>query len=125
MKQVVILVTLIGLVIGGITVLSRDVKYEAPIQAQEIIEQEQPVEPTAEELLYAEKLKIKEQEARLEAKRDIQIQELDAKSIEYSAHIAELQKEYDTYVAQKEAEIKETEAELASFIKATSLSKNE
>lgn len=114
--KITLAVIVIGLILGGITYKNKEVQYEAPIQAQEVMEVAVPNEPTAEELLFAEKMKIKEQEARLESKRDVQKQELEAKSAEYDARIAELQKEYDAYVDQKEIEIKSTEAELASFI---------
>lgn len=80
--------------------------------------------PTKEEQRLADLMKIKEQEAKLEVKRDIQKEELETKSAEYESKIAALKAEYSGYVETKNSEIKATEAELASFIKATVESKN-
>lgn len=96
-------------------------------RAQEVVEdvvESVPHEPTEEEMRLAELMEIKEQEAKLEVKRDMQKEEQKVKVEDYKTRIASLQKEYDTYVASSSAEIKSTEAELANFIKATSMLKN-
>lgn len=126
MTRLILIVTGLGVVLGGATVGYMKMT-EPETYTQEIIEtvKEQVVhEPTEEEKLLAERMKVKEQEARLEVKRDMQRNELKIKSAEYEEQIATLKKDYDAYTTAKEAEIKATEAELASFIKATTLSKN-
>jgi ribosome recycling factor len=112
-------------VLGGITYLymNKPVTYTQEIIIPQVKEEE-PKEVSAEDQHFAELMKIKEQEARLEAKVQVKKEEFDVKDAEYTAKIAELQKEYDSYVATAEADIKASQAELASFIKATSLSKD-
>lgn len=126
MKRFLGIVTVVGVVLGGATVGYMKMT-EPETYTQEIIEtvKEQVIhEPTEEEKLLAERMKIKEQEARLEVKRDMQKDEFEVKSAEYEEQIATLKKEYEAYTTATEAEIKATEAELASFIKAMALSKN-
>lgn len=118
MKRFLGIVTVVGVVLGGATVGYMKMT-EPETYTQEIIEtvKEQIVpEPTEEEKLFAERMKVKEQEARLEVKRDMQKDELAAKSAEYEAQIATLKEEYAAYTTAKETEIKATEAELASFM---------
>lgn len=126
MKRFLGIVTVVGVVLGGATVGYMKMT-EPETYTQEIIEtvKEQVIhEPTEEEKLLAERMKIKEQEARLEVKREMQKDEFAEKSAEYEEQIATLKKEYEAYTTATEAEIKTTEAELASFIKSTTLSKN-
>lgn len=118
MTRLILIVTGLGVVLGGATVGYMKMT-EPETYTQEIIEtvKEQIVpEPTEEEKLFAERMKVKEQEARLEVKRDMQKDELAAKSAEYEAQIATLKEEYAAYTTAKETEIKATEAELASFM---------
>ena len=126
MQRFLGIVTVVGVVLGGATVGYMKMT-EPETYTQEIIEtvKEQVIhEPTEEEKLLAERMKIKEQEARLEVKREMQKDEFAEKSAEYEEQIATLNKEYEAYTTATEGEIKATEAKLASFIKAMALSKN-
>ncbi len=128
MKKFLWTLLVLSVILGGIIWLG----YFSPLTTtvvtttQEVIENVTPEvkEPTAEEKQFAEIMKVKEQEAKLEAKRNVQKEELKVKSADFEAQINALKAERDAYVSQKETEIKATEAELASFIKATALSKN-
>lgn len=134
MKRFKRIVIVLGLILGGITIAyfyfnhSDEVTYVQEIKDTVSLAPVPVKEPTAEEkaeaIQFAEIMKIKEQEARLEAKRNVQKEELRVKSADFEAQIEALKKEYTSYTTGKEAEIKATEAELASFIKATGLSKN-
>ncbi len=123
MKQLVIVVIVLG-ILGGIMFFKKSEPVQYIQQVADSVTPELPKEPTAEELLFAEKMKIKEQEARLETKRDVLKEQFETGSAEYESKIAALKAEFAAYASSSQAEIKTTEAELASFIKATSMSKN-
>lgn len=81
-------------------------------------------EPTEEDKRLAEIMKVKEQEAKLELKRDMLKEEYASGTAEFEARIKKLNEEKAAYDKEKSSEIKSAEAELANFIKATSVSKN-
>lgn len=135
MKKFIRTLIVLGLILGGITLAYFYFAHSGKVSwtREEIVNNTvdtftpapEPVkELSAEDKEYEEIMKVKAQEAKLEAKRNVQKEELRIKRDEYDAQIKALQKERDEYVSTKEAEIKATEAELASFIKATALSKN-
>lgn len=81
-------------------------------------------EPTEEDKRLAEIMKVKEQEAKLELKHDMLKEEYASGIAEFEARIKKLNEEKAAYDKEKSSEIKSAEAELANFIKATSVSKN-
>lgn len=132
MKYIILTIVVLGASLGGYAYSTKTIEYKAPVKDSPIVVEDKGQdigqvirqEPTEEELRLSELMKVKEQEARLEVKRDMQKEELATKSAEYKQKLSELQSEFDAYVKDKNAEIKETEAELASFMKATAVSKN-
>lgn len=115
-----------GVLGGGIYFMEHGNKetYQAVQEKVEDVKEIVTPEPTEGEKRLAEVMKVKEQEAKLEVKRDMQKEEYAKGKAEYETRIKALNDEFVGYKTTKEAEIKATEAELANFIKATTLSEN-